>query len=249
MRVAVIADIHANIRALEAVSVAIGSSGIDRLICLGDIVGYNAEPRECVDWVRDRCDTTVVGNHDVEVAADESSELTHSRARRAQQWTIEQLDATHTGYLGSLPRLVCDPSGLLAAHGCYLNDIYYQGYVTPTMIATNLEAIAERGEPILAALCGHTHVPFAAWLHKGATHHADTAETITWPESASAVLLNPGSVGQPRDRDPRASFAVVDTAARSVEIRRVEYDVEGAARANRRAGLPEALAARLLEGR
>ncbi len=249
MRVAIVADLHANARAVEAVDAALRDLAVDRLVCLGDIVGYNAEPAACVAWVRERVHTTVAGNHDVEIATAQASELLHSGGRRAQEWTRGQLGDDDLAYLDALPRVAVDASGLLAAHGCYLNDTYYVGYVTPTMVPENLDAIASRDGGPWIALCGHTHVPMVAWRHRGTAVTAPVDEPATWPGSADAVLLNPGSVGQPRDRDPRASFCVVDLERRRVDIHRVEYDAAAAAAANRRAGLPDALAARLLEGR
>src|SRR5262249_1647267 len=135
-----------------------------------------------------------------------------------------------------------------AAHGAYLSDVFVSGYVTSTMLEDNLRAIAARpGWPRLA-LCGHTHVPMIAWWDGGAVVEHDGGAPGRWPVSARGVLVSPGAVGQPRDGDPRAAFAVIDVEARAVEVRRVAYDIARTCAAMRAAGLPDELAARLREG-
>lgn len=249
MRVAVLADVHANLPALDAVLGRVDQLGADRLVVLGDLVGYNAEPVAVIDRIRERADAVVVGNHEVDVVKDRASANTRSAARAAQRWTREQLDDEHRAYLAALPAHLVDDSGLLLAHGCYLNNHYYSGYVTPTMYGENLAAIAGRSAGQVVALCGHTHIPFCVWTEGDGYHEAPVAEPVRWPARSAAVLANPGSVGQPRDGDTRACFALVDTQARRIEWHRVGYDVGAACRAILAAGLDPSLAERLREGR
>lgn len=249
MRIGLVADVHANLAAWDAVMEALEQERIDRLVCLGDLVGYNADPESVVASVRARCDVIVAGNHDREVEG-ASTRGTSSAARHALAWTHETLSTETSTWLARLPARVIDvEAGFTAVHGCYLNDTYVSGYVTETMLPANLEKIADPAAALPnLAFCGHTHVPLAGWLASDVVR-AHVAGEVRWPKRAHAVLVNPGSVGQPRDGDPRASFAVVDVDACTVRWRRVAYDVERTAAAIRAAGLPEELAARLCEGR
>lgn len=249
MRIAVLADIHSNLDALRAVLGTLDECDFDQLVVLGDIVGYNARPNECVQLVRERADTVVVGNHDVDAFAGAPVIGTHSEARMAQHWTRAQLSTEAASYLVELPRIAIEPGEFVAVHGCYLNDRHYTGYVTSTMLRANLVAIANNDQWPQLAFCGHTHSPMLGWATDEEPLENDLEQQVTWPQDAPAVLVNPGSVGQPRDGDPRAAFALVDTDARSVDVRRVEYDLQAAHQAVLDAGLPAQLAQRLMEGR
>lgn len=250
VRLAVFADPHANLPALEAVLEAIACLGADHVVCLGDLVGYNAQPSECITRIRAVADVVVAGNHDMDCVRGETTQGTTSAARSVQRWTREQLSALEMDYLRNLPRRLDDPSGFTAVHGCFLNTTYCTGYVTSTMLEANLEKIAARAEGPSIGLCGHTHIPLCGWLETGGVAtEAHLDRTVRWPPGARAVLLNPGSVGQPRDGDPRASFALLDLEARSIELRRVGYDIEAAVGALLDAGLPPELGDRLKEGR
>ena len=249
MRLAVIADVHANAPALEAVLEAVTDLRPDRLVCLGDLVGYNAEPAPCVARVRALADVVVAGNHDIDCLRVEAAEGTSPTARRVQAWTRAQLSVTDTDWLGRLPSLHVDPMGFVAVHGCYLNSTYHTGYVTGTMLEANLRAVVARPEWPRLALCGHTHVPLLGWLSGSRCEEPPFRGTLKWPADADAVLVNPGSVGQPRDGDTRASFVLLDLEERTAELRRVAYDVEKTVAALRAAGLPPELGNRLREGR
>lgn len=249
MRTAVIADVHGNLPALEAVLADIDRQACDRIICLGDLVGYNAQPAECVQLVAARVDVCVAGNHDRDLLRDQASAGTRPEARLVQRWSLGQLSSAEVAYLADLPNMAIEASGLIAAHGCYLNDSFYRGYVTSTMLEENLVRIAENPDWPKVALCGHTHTPLSSWLSKGAVTEVSPDGPLHWPAEADAVLLNPGSVGQPRDGDSRASYMVIDPDQRSIGLRRLTYDVERAVRAIVDAALPERLAQRLREGR
>ena len=248
MLLAVLADVHANIQAFDAVWTSVRALRPDCVLLLGDIVGYNAAPRECIALARQCSEYVVTGNHDHDAVNEPISLGTGSGARQVQRWTREVISAQDAEYLRSLPKIVRIENELLAAHGCYLNDTHYTGYVTSTMLEANLRAIAERWDVSLA-FCGHTHVPMAGWLDGDICVERPLQGLTTWPARARAVLINPGAVGQPRDGDPRAAFALVNTERRTIDVRRVEYDVEAACQASAVAGLPLALAARLRTGR
>ena len=249
MRVAVLADIHANLHALEAVLGEGAVQDSDRVVVLGDLVGYAARPGAVIDRVRDHADTVVFGNHDLAVLSTKPMSARAS-ARSVAKWTREVLSQEDLSYLSALPACATDASGLLCAHGCYLNDDHYYGYVTSTMAPANLCAVRDREGPERVALCGHTHQTMLATLVGDRVDEARCGSTpMRWERRCDAVLINPGSVGQPRDGDPRAAYAVVDTEARSVSFLRVAYDVGATAREIREAGLPEENARRLEEGR
>jgi predicted phosphodiesterase len=250
MRVAVIADVHANAVALREVADAVDALRPELVVCLGDLVGYNAEPSAAIALVRRLAHVVVAGNHDRDVVSAAAVPGTRAAALEAQAWTRRSLSGEELAYLARLEARVVSPAGFVAVHGCFLNDTHVRGYVTSTMLEDNLRAIAARADGPRVAFCGHTHVPMCGYLGAdGACVEVTTAGTATWPADARAVLINPGSVGQPRDGDTRASFAVVDLAARSATFERVAYPVEDAARAILDAGLPACLADRLREGR
>lgn len=249
MRLAVIADVHANLPALEAVLEDVArSAGGAPLLCLGDLVGYNAEPLACLRALQAAGALVVAGNHDVDVLREGSGAGTNAEARLAQDWTRAQLGAEERRYLAGLPNLLLRAEWV-AVHGCYLNTLHYSGYVTSTMLPDNLAAVAARRDWPRLALCGHTHLAMCGWLTEDGCGEAPPSGIQRWPAEARAVLVNPGAVGQPRDGDPRAAWALLDLEAREVALRRVPYDLERTARAIHAAGLPEGLAQRLREGR
>lgn len=250
MRLALIADIHGNLHGLRSVLRAVAEEQVDRVVCLGDSVAYNANPNESVALLRTFCDVAVAGNHDRDVLQGDPLIGTSSVARLTQEWTKSQLTPEHASWLNGLPNKVIEPNTFIAVHGCYLNTHHVNGYITQTMLEPNLRAIANHEEWPKLAFCGHTHTPCFAYLHADKVTQDNTpGQQHVWPQEAAAVLINPGSVGQPRDGDPRASFAIVDTSERWVKFHRVKYDVEGAVLAIEKAGLPAALGERLREGR
>lgn len=249
MRLAVIADIHSNLAALDAVLAAIDRAAVDRLLCLGDVVGYNAEPAAVMARLRRTSCTFVAGNHDRVAAGAAPAVGTNAVAREALLWTRAQLGDDDRSFLRQAPVIMREREfGFAAVHGCFLREeTHVSGYATPTMIEPNLRALAAMGAEV--GFCGHTHVPYVAWLGPDGCEERSAPALVRWPQEAEAVLINPGAVGQPRDGDRRASFAIVDLAQRTAEIRRVPYDIGRPARAIIAAGLPTELADRLFEGR
>ena len=247
MRLAVIADVHSNLPALRAVLDEIEELAPDRVVCLGDLVGYNAQPSECIEEVLARCDIVVAGNHDVEATSTRSAAGTNAAARHAIDWTRAQLTAAERQELERLPVISVEPE-FVAVHGSYLSDAHFRGYVTSTMLDENLEVVRRRSEWPKLALCGHTHVPMCGYSTPDGVTEAKLHAPVEW-ERSSCVLVNPGAVGQPRDGDPRAAFAMVNVEERRVEVHRVAYDIAQTVAASRDAGLPDSLAMRLWEGR
>jgi putative phosphoesterase len=219
MRLGVISDIHANRVALEAVFEDMPA--VDGLVCAGDVVGYNPWPGECVEFVRERSIPTVMGNHDRAVARDTGFRF-NAQAKAGVEFARKQLDDEGLAWLSDRPESLTVADGrVTVVHGHPADpDRYtYPEEFSPRMLGD---------EDLLVT--GHTHVQGHRTFEEG-------------------VVVNPGSVGQPRDGDPRAAYAVVDLDSLTVEERRVEYDVDAVADAVEAAGLPPGIGRRLYDGR
>jgi diadenosine tetraphosphatase ApaH/serine/threonine PP2A family protein phosphatase len=238
MRVAVVSDIHSNLHALEAVLAAIEAEAPDELWCLGDLVGYGPRPNECCAAIAERADVCLAGNHDLAVRGTIDLAEFHGDAGLAASWTREVLDPEWRLLLDRL-----EPEG--AAHGVALfhgsaRDPIWE-YVLSDEAAL---ATLEHAESPLV-LVGHSHVALRV-VRSGDDLDGGLAPAGTEVETGGVrALLNPGSVGQPRDGDPRAAYLLLDLEAEHASFRRVEYDVALTQHEMREAGLPEMLAARL----
>jgi diadenosine tetraphosphatase ApaH/serine/threonine PP2A family protein phosphatase len=241
MRVAVISDVHGNARALEAVLVELERDRPDALWCLGDTVGYGARPTDCCALVEATADLCLAGNHDLVVSGALGLEEFSLDAAAAASWSREVLSDKARAWLSGLePQALAE--GLELYHGSP-RDPVWEYVLTEYVALASLEATTAP-----AVLVGHSHVALAVGIVDGKLG-GDLAPQGTRVSFASARwLLNPGSIGQPRDRDPRAAYLLLDLEARTAEFRRVEYDVAGTQREIREAGLPESLAARLERG-
>ena len=239
MRVAVVSDIHSNLHALEAVLAAIDAEAPDELWCLGDLVGYGPRPNECCAAIAERADVCLAGNHDLAVRGTIDLAEFHGDAGDAARWTREVLEPEWQALLDRL-----EPEG--AAHGVALyhgsaRDPIWEYVLSDEAALATLELA---GSPLV--LVGHSHVALQV-VRSGDGLDGGVAPEGTELEVGSGVqaLLNPGSVGQPRDGDPRAAYLLLDLDAHQASFRRVSYDVERTQREMRDAGLPELLAARL----
>jgi diadenosine tetraphosphatase ApaH/serine/threonine PP2A family protein phosphatase len=247
MRYLVLSDVHANLEALDACLGDAVRRGYDETLVLGDLVGYGADPDAVIDRIVALRPTAMVrGNHDKVAAGIERAEGFNAVAKRAAQWTATTLTPAHRAWLSALPigpRVVTDL--LEICHGSPFDE---DAYVFD-------ETDARRGlESLACPLClfGHTHYPITFTLRDDEVDiiRSTRAQAETLPlEAKTKYLLNPGSVGQPRDGDPRAAYAIVDDRKRHVELYRVQYDVEAAQQKILDAGLPEPLARRLAAGR
>lgn len=232
MRLAIISDIHSNLEALTTALGLIDERNIDQIVCLGDIVGYGANPSECLALVRTRCSVVIMGNHDRAAADISKAENFTTNARRAIQWTSNVLSSEEKRYLQSLPYTATIENALLV-HGSPYEPQEFN-YVLSTFDA--LDAIQYFDQKL--CFIGHTHAP-GIFSEKG------RSESV---KPDNRYLINVGSIGQPRDGNPMLSFGILDTDTWGYEnIRRV-YDVESAAEKIIAAGLPLALAQRLTRG-
>jgi diadenosine tetraphosphatase ApaH/serine/threonine PP2A family protein phosphatase len=237
VRVAIFSDIHANWHALEAV--LRDCPPVDETLCLGDVVGYGGDPKRCVDEVTQRGWLTLVGNHDRACTDPEILEWFNEDAASVVRWTMDVIGEERLGWLRGLPDSHVEHDVLLV-HASPRDHIYE--YVLDTAVAhANLELID-------GGVCfhGHTHVPGIFGMTDGAVTHEYRVDTF---HLKGPALVNPGSVGQPRDGSPTSSYGVWDTDKGTFEFRRVRYDIKGAQRAIRKAKLPERFALRLETGR
>jgi diadenosine tetraphosphatase ApaH/serine/threonine PP2A family protein phosphatase len=243
MRIALLADIHGNLEALEACLAHAATQGAERLVFLGDLVGYGADPEAVTARVRALNCVTLRGNHDE--AALHGPTGFSALAAEAMRWTQGRLAETDKRYLAALP-YTHEEEDRLYTHADGSNPAEWR-YVTDAREARrSLAATSAR-----LTFCGHTHVPglFGLTATEKLLHHRpmdDLMLPLMQPRRWLAVI---GAVGQPRDRNPAACYGLLDTARAECGWMRVPYDIETAARKIRAAGLPEALAARLFEGR
>jgi diadenosine tetraphosphatase ApaH/serine/threonine PP2A family protein phosphatase len=243
MRYLVISDVHSNFPALQ--SVLMDAPDHDEVLCLGDLVGYGPNPNECVDRVRDLALTCIAGNHDWGAIGQADLSVFNRDARRALIWTQNQMAPSVRSFLEGLePRL--DMEGpLLLSHGSPRDPIWEY------MVDVGTATVNFRRFDFQVGLVGHSHVPTIFEMPdpnaRARLLSADLAEPLDL--AGRRLILNPGSVGQPRDRDPRASYAMLDTDAMTWTFRRVEYPVEITQERMRAADLPVRLINRLSIGR
>lgn len=242
MPIAVISDIHSNRQALEAVLDDVSDSGADELWCLGDLVGYGADPNDCVNLVRQNASVCLVGNHDLAVTGEIPLDEFSRGAGVAARWTQEVIGDDELEWLASLK-----PTASVAGIGCFHaspRDPVWE-YVISTLLADLcMDSMDER-----IGLVGHSHVALAFSRAEGEPAVGEPRRDGDVEDLASGSwLMNPGSVGQPRDGDPRAAWLMLDPEAGRAQWRRTEYDIDGAAAAIRAARLPDSLAERLQYG-
>lgn len=245
MRAAVLSDVHANLPALEAVLAAAAAAEVDELWCLGDVVGYGAQPDACARLIEERCSVCLVGNHDLAVLGELDVSTFSEQAAVAVEWTRGAASAETLAFLRGLSPLG-SREGIGLFHASPRDPVWE--YVLSTDQAEDaLDAQEER-----IGLIGHSHVALFFTRAEGRRTYAQGAQAgdgaLLGIESGH-WLLNPGSVGQPRDGDPRAAWLELDTEQLTARYHRVPYDVAAAAEAIVAADLPHGLAERLTVGR
>lgn len=247
MRILILSDIHANATALDAVLDA-AKSRWDQSVCLGDVVGYGPDPNEVTAKIRELQSVTIRGNHDKAVSGLVATDDFNPVARAAVDWTRDELQADHLAWLKALPQGPLETHGTVLIHGALQDEDEY--VFTP---AQALEGLLDSTSPV--TFFGHTH-------HQGGFSYEDSSLEVLQvrPRSSESTfilrvepsrryLLNPGSIGQPRDADPRAAFAIADLDQQIVEFWRVPYEISSVQERMRAAHLPEQLVQRLVVGR
>lgn len=234
----IVSDIHSNREALEAV-VKDAAGRYERALCLGDIVGYGADPNYTAEWVREHA-TAIRGNHDKMCSGLETPDGYMGAARAAAAWTETQLTQANIDFLASLPRGPLSVEDFELVHGSPLDEDEY-------LIHAGDVGIAREGIETPVTFFGHTHIQGGFLVApRGIRRIAPDGILDLQPDYL--YLINPGSVGQPRDLDPRAAYAIYSPENRTVEFRRVKYNIQKAAQKILDAGLPPVLAGRLYEG-
>jgi predicted phosphodiesterase len=245
VRYLILSDIHANWEALQAV-VAQARSSYDRIVCCGDLVGYGADPDAVTEWARDNVTVTIRGNHDKAVAGLEDLEWFNPIARQSVVWTQAKMKAANLDYLRGLNKGPDHVDGFQIVHGSPVDEDEY--IVTPREVAQVAPYLQAN-----VAFFGHTHLQGGFLCHRNGVKRLktvgdDSANEAYELENDSVYYINSGSVGQPRDGDPRAAYAIYEPESRLVTLYRTEYDIASAQRKIIGAGLPEVLAVRLSAG-
>ncbi len=241
MKYCILGDIHGNLEALQAAVDFAESQGAERYICVGDVVGYGANPKDCIRVLRELEAPTVAGNHDYAVTGKLDVEFFNSYAKSAVLWTREQMDEEEMTWLKSLRLVQIIDEYVTLVHGS-LNFPDMFDYIQTSYDAyLSLEALKTK-----VCFLGHSHVPVSFFSGPAVSYSLSHEIDLNGFDKA---LINVGSVGQPRDENPKAAVAMYDTETQIVNLTRLDYDIEKAANKIIAAGLPEILAERLHHGR
>lgn len=242
-RIAIISDIHANIDAFSAVLSHIDKVGVDMIVCLGDIVGYGPCPSECLRIIREREIQTVMGNHDeyVTLLMDPRVERLRPEIRQVVEWTQEKLSMDDLKWLSRLP-MAMEADDFTVLHASF----------APTRWAYCLDErtfqLNFKYQEAMLAFCGHSHSPLIAYEMPNGEPNVDYIRKTVIPTDLK-TMVNVGSVGQPRDRDPRSCVVFYELESRELRLDRVEYDIEAAKAKFEKAGLPKRFGERITVGR
>jgi putative phosphoesterase len=245
MKYGIISDIHGNIYALEVALKVLEEAGVEKVLNLGDMIGYGANPTEVIAKLRDKEDhITIAGNHDRQVSGEKDPRM-RKTAARALEWTQDNVSPNNARWLQSLPQgKMLDEHPIVIVHGSLCERDTY--ILTGAEIKRNLEVMINEFKDYKVCLFGHTHVPL---LVSRKTLVTDLKETKTFQlDPNDQYLINPGSVGQPRDRCPLSAFGILDTEKWTMTFVRKEYDIPAAQKAIIDAGLPDKFSSRLAEG-
>jgi len=241
MRIAILSDIHANVHALESVLKDAEKQGVEYLLCLGDIVGYGAFPGECIQLVRKNCSRAVIGNHDIFAAGDTSLENFSEDARISLEWTRVRLAEEERHYLKALPYIL-EGDTTTYVHASLHNTKQWEYLDYAPTLRKHFEIQETR-----VCFVGHTHLPAIFESEELRSAELSWNSPLALPRDVK-VVVNAGSVGQPRDLDPRACYVIYDEAQSIVTYRRVRYEIERARNGILAIKMPRTLADRLTEG-
>ena len=243
MKYGILGDIHANLSALETVLARMDELGVERVLSVGDVVGYGAAPSECIALVRDRDAVVVLGNHDAAVVGALDDLHFNPYARAAVAWTREQLSRDELEWLGSLP-LTASLDHCQVAHGTLFKPELFDYILSLTDADPSLDIMSRE-----VCFVGHSHIPLIVMRFEDEPERtAYTFDPKLDLSETTRALINVGSVGQPRDDNPEAAYAIYDSETRVIDIRRTGYDIELEASRIIEAGLPRVLAERLHMG-
>jgi len=242
MLYAILADIHANLEAFEAVLADIEQrGGVAEVWCLGDVVGYGPDPGRCLELLRSRKHVCVAGNHDWASTGKVPTTAFNPDAAAACQWTAKQLSPEETAYLSGLP-LTMEKGDFTLVHGSPREPIWEYA-VSPGTASDSFNHFRTR-----FCLVGHSHLALVFKDEEGNCSFSPFSPDIRLALGKNRLIINPGGVGQPRDGDPRASYAIYDSEASTIRLYRITYDIGATQDKIMRAGLPVRLATRLAQG-
>ena len=244
MRIAIISDIHANTEALEAALSDISRQKIDETVCLGDIVGYGANPNECIEIIKKSCPLCILGNHDAAAVGLLSTDHFNVHAKIAIDWTVENLNAQGQSFLRSLP----------LKENKFFHAFVHATPYEPNMwyYITSLEEAAFNFQFFDTSFCfvGHTHIPIIIVLENEKVVYVHQGNSIQFnDDKQKRFLINVGSVGQPRDRNPLSCYGLLDTETRTFSYQRIAYDIEKTQGKMRKIKMPDFLITRIKDGR
>jgi len=240
VRAGIISDIHSNLPALEKVLEDIDARGADEIFCLGDIVGYGANPQECLALVREKCTKVVAGNHDLGVVGKADLSRFSTSARIAAEWTADVLDFDERKYLAELP-LKIEDGDMCLVHASPREPARWEYLNFISMLPGQFASFNGKN-----CFVGHSHKPLI-WNDFGEKIIPDNRATFQL-EEGTRYFVNAGSIGQPRDGDPRTGYVLFDDVSSELTFVRLDYDIKKASDAVEKAGLPEKLASRLYRG-
>ena len=241
MRYGIISDIHSNLEAFEKVLDVLSKEKIDRYVCVGDIVGYGADPKACIEITKDLNPLVVVGNHDSACVGKTSLSYFNPRAKEAVIWTKDVLEPMYIAYLNTLDLVLEEEGAFTLVHGT-LEDPESFNYMVDRFLAK--QSFEKMHTQLL--FVGHSHIPGIFELKNNKIRYFLKPKIKL--STGVSYIVNAGSVGQPRDGDNRACFVIYDTDKNTIEINRVEYDMDSAQKKILEKGLPSALAYRLTKG-
>ena len=240
MRYGIFSDVHGNREALDVTVEYLTSAGVDRYVCVGDIVGYGADPNECLDVIRELTEAVVVGNHDHAAVGRTDTEYFNQYAKVAALWTSEKLTEDHKKYIEMLPMTLQLEEALVVHSTPYQPEKWYY-LLTHFQFVAAFQHFSER-----ICFIGHSHQPVV--FEKGEKFLGPLKDSSFSLSDGSRYIINVGSVGQPRDSDPRLCCCIYDSCDQTLELIRLEYNVALAQDKIRQAGLPDFLAQRLARG-
>lgn len=236
MLIALLSDIHGNLEALQSAFNYIDQRNVDQIFCLGDIVGYGPNPNECVEMIKERSEIVLMGNHDSAAIGLANIEYFNDFAKMSTYWTIEALSDENKKYLHGLPYIHQDDQ-MIMVHSSPTNPSYWYYVLSIQDAKVEMQAFTQR-----ICFIGHSHVPV---IYSSKDMYRQNSFVL---EQKEKYIVNVGSVGQPRDGNPRLSFVIFDTKTQKIEYIRLKYKIEKTYQKIVEAGLPVFLAERLLKG-
>jgi predicted phosphodiesterase len=243
MKIGVISDVHSNYDALKAVSAFFREQKPDKIFSCGDNIGYGAQPNECIEELKKLGVISVAGNHEYGIRGLLPTEYFNDYAKAALEWTRAALNKESMDFIDGLPLSEVDETGIRIVHGSPDKPEYFNYIFTLVEAGPALKSFEED-----ICFVGHSHIPRAFYYRKKTKIYGDITGDKFYIEDGLRYIINPGGVGQPRDRDTRAAAGIYDTEKKLFQVTRLEYDIKAAQDRIKQAGLPEFLSERLKYG-